>query len=124
MADREPRPPEDDFKTEVTPPAHEAENIGVVGRFHVKEQLGEGGMGCVLLAHDPQNDYLVAIKKMKPDLAASEKHRQSFIKEEAVSSLIKRFGSRTDKESTVIYRKVIQDTLSEPQSDVANYRAK
>lgn len=45
--------------------------VALEGHYSVKQELGEGGMAFVFLAHDDNLDREVAIKVMKPDLAAS-----------------------------------------------------
>ncbi len=39
-------------------------------RYEIERELGEGGMATVYLAHDVKHDRKVAIKVLKPDLAA------------------------------------------------------
>src|SRR5436309_2733978 len=41
------------------------------GRYQVLEELGRGGMGIVCRAHDMQLDREVALKLMRPDVAAN-----------------------------------------------------
>ena len=40
------------------------------GRYHIERELGAGGMATVYLAHDERHDRKVAIKVLKPELAA------------------------------------------------------
>ena len=39
-------------------------------RYRIERELGEGGMATVYLAHDLKHDRKVAIKVLKPELAA------------------------------------------------------
>jgi hypothetical protein len=45
-------------------------NAALEGRYHVERELGEGGMARVFLAEDLKHDRRVAIKVLKPELAA------------------------------------------------------
>ena len=40
------------------------------GRYRVERQVGEGGMATVYLAHDVKHDRRVALKVLRPELAA------------------------------------------------------
>src|SRR5687767_6367771 len=39
-------------------------------RYHIERALGQGGMATVYLAHDRKHDRKVALKVLKPELAA------------------------------------------------------
>ena len=45
-------------------------NAALEGRYRVERQLGEGGMATVYLAEDLKHDRKVALKVLKPELAA------------------------------------------------------
>ena len=45
-------------------------NTALAGRYRIERHLGEGGMASVYLAEDLKHDRKVAIKVLKPDLAA------------------------------------------------------
>jgi len=43
----------------------------LAGRYRIERVLGEGGMATVYLADDPKHDRKVAVKVMRPELAAT-----------------------------------------------------
>jgi Tol biopolymer transport system component/tRNA A-37 threonylcarbamoyl transferase component Bud32 len=45
-------------------------NTALAGRYRIEKHLGAGGMATVYLAHDLKHDRKVAIKVLKPELAA------------------------------------------------------
>ncbi len=55
--------------------------IGRLGGYRVLEILGKGGMGVVLLAHDPHLDRRVALKAMLPGVAARPGAKERFLRE-------------------------------------------
>jgi len=62
-------------------PAEGPGELGRLGGYRVLKVLGAGGMGVVFEAEDPQLKRLVALKVMKPALAASDSARQRFLRE-------------------------------------------
>jgi len=61
----------------VSPPGDRAmPTIGHIGRYALKYQLGEGGLGTVFAAHDPLLSRLIAVKTLNVKVAAEE--RESF----------------------------------------------
>ena len=45
-------------------------NTALAGRYRIERQLGQGGMATVYLAQDVKHDRKVAVKVLKPELAA------------------------------------------------------
>jgi len=45
-------------------------NAALKGRYHIEGELGEGGMATVYLANDLKHERKVALKVLKPELAA------------------------------------------------------
>jgi serine/threonine-protein kinase len=45
-------------------------NAALEGRYHRERELGEGGMATVYLADDLKHERKVALKVLKPELAA------------------------------------------------------
>ena len=43
----------------------------LAGRYTIERELGRGGMGLVFLAHDLKHDRLVALKVLRPEIAAA-----------------------------------------------------
>jgi serine/threonine-protein kinase len=56
--------------------ADQLPTIGHIGRYALKYQIGEGGLGRVYAAHDPLLSRLIAIKTLNLEIAAEE--RESF----------------------------------------------
>ncbi len=44
--------------------------IALAGRYRIERELGAGGMATVYLAHDLKHERKVAVKVLKPELAA------------------------------------------------------
>ncbi|MCZ6812020.1 MAG: protein kinase, partial [Planctomycetota bacterium] len=45
-------------------------NVALEGRYRIESELGEGGMAKVYLADDIKHERKVALKVLKPELAA------------------------------------------------------
>jgi CHASE2 domain-containing sensor protein/class 3 adenylate cyclase/predicted Ser/Thr protein kinase len=52
-----------------------------IGRYVIDRVLGQGGMGAVYLAHDPELDRRVAIKLLHPALSANPDNRARLLRE-------------------------------------------
>src|SRR3954466_14828490 len=57
----------------------------LTGRYVIERELGRGGMATVYLAHDVKHDRQVALKVLKPELAAAL-GAQRFLKEIQVTA--------------------------------------
>src|SRR5262245_55575933 len=66
---------------EILAPPQGPDEMGRLGRYRVLEVLGQGGMGVVFLAEDTLLRRRVALKAMRPAIAASESNRQRFLRE-------------------------------------------
>jgi serine/threonine protein kinase len=69
-------------------PPQEPGELGRLGPYRVLRVLGVGGMGVVFQAEDIQLKRLVALKAMKPALAASASARQRFLREAQAAAAI------------------------------------
>jgi len=70
-----------DVRLEFLQPSDHPEHLGKLGQFRVLRVVGQGGMGIVLHAYDPQLQRDVAIKVIDPKLANNEVARQRFCRE-------------------------------------------
>ena len=61
-------------------PAEADDEIGRLGPYRVRRVLGVGGMGVVFLAFDPHLARPVAIKTLKPALAASSARHSALVR--------------------------------------------
>ncbi|MBX3400362.1 MAG: DUF1080 domain-containing protein [Gemmataceae bacterium] len=69
------------------PPAAPGE-IGTLGRFRIKKELGRGGMGAVFLALDTRLERQVALKVMLPQAAVNQTAKDRFIREARAAARI------------------------------------
>jgi serine/threonine protein kinase len=63
--------------------------VGRLGHYRVLDVIGHGGMGVVLKAFDERLERTVAIKIMKPHLAASASARRRFAREAKAAAAIR-----------------------------------
>jgi WD40 repeat protein/tRNA A-37 threonylcarbamoyl transferase component Bud32 len=70
-------------------PAQGPGELGRLGPYRVLEVLGAGGMGVVFLAEDPQLKRRVALKAMRPGLAARADSRERFLREARATAAVK-----------------------------------
>ncbi|MEQ8786588.1 MAG: DUF1080 domain-containing protein [Pirellulaceae bacterium] len=69
-------------------PPEQSDEIGRLGGYRVLEVLGVGGMGVVFRAEDPRLKRQVALKAMKPAVAASRSSRDRFVREAQATAAI------------------------------------
>ena len=62
-------------------PGQQPDEIGRLGEYRILQVLGRGGMGVVFRAEDPQLRRQVALKVMKPSIAASKSAKDRFLRE-------------------------------------------
>lgn len=64
-----------------SPKARRDKKHVMIDRFNVMRRLGEGGMGVVYMAHDPQLKRDVAVKLLHPDEARGEEMQARLLRE-------------------------------------------
>lgn len=62
-------------------PSDDPQSLGKLGNYVILGVIGSGGMGLVLKARDPGLERIVAIKVLKPELAANATARKRFVGE-------------------------------------------
>ena len=62
-------------------PAENPDEIGRLGGYRVLEVVGVGGMSVVFRAEDPKLKRLIALKAMKPAMAATRSSKERFLRE-------------------------------------------
>src|SRR5207237_315832 len=70
-------------------PPQSSDELGRLGPYRVLGVLGAGGMGVVFLAEDPKLKRKVALKVMRPALAASTSSSQRFLREAQAMAQVK-----------------------------------
>jgi serine/threonine protein kinase len=69
-------------------PAQAPDEIGRLGPYRVLKVLGQGGMGVVFEAEDPQLERTVALKAMLPEVAKRPVARERFLREARATAKI------------------------------------
>jgi urea transport system substrate-binding protein len=69
-------------------PAHEPGELGWLGHYRITAVLGEGGMGFVFDAFDTRLHRRIALKVLKPELAANLNFRERFLQEARVAAAL------------------------------------
>ena len=69
-------------------PAQGPGEIGRLGPYRILKVLGAGGMGVVFLAEDAQLKRTIALKTMRPTVAANATSRQRFLREAQAAALL------------------------------------
>lgn len=88
ISDTPTRPAGDSHDLAALPKAIEPrEDLRVLGPYEVIRMLGQGGMGMVLLGHDPALDRSVAIKLLRSD-RNDEESRRRFVREARAAAAI------------------------------------
>ena len=88
-------------------PSSAFESFGVIAGYQLIEKLGEGGMGTVYLAEDTNLKRRVALKVMKPHIAAEPISRERFYREARAAAALEHDNIvaiyRVDEENGIPY---------------------
>ncbi|HLF02637.1 MAG TPA: protein kinase, partial [Anaerolineales bacterium] len=95
-----------------------------IGRYEIKQQLGEGGMAVVYLAHDPNFDREVVIKVIKREYSSYADFRARYSREARVIAKLEHeaivpvydFGEH-DGEPYIVMRQMTGGTLADRLAD-------
>jgi serine/threonine protein kinase/WD40 repeat protein len=82
------KPAQEEKEDDGLAPPLAPDEIGRLGPYRVLKVLGEGGMGKVFLAEDPNLQRAVALKVMKASLAKNTTARQRFLREARLAAKI------------------------------------
>lgn len=70
-------------------PPQADDEIGRLAQYRILKQIGQGGMGCVLLGEDLQLQRRVAMKIMLPEFARDANGRERFLREARAAARMK-----------------------------------
>jgi serine/threonine protein kinase len=101
------------------PPLPTPTRIG--DRFEVRRRLGEGGFGTVYLAYDEVMKCEVAVKVPSPNLLATQRQREEFLREAQNAAQLKHegivrvhnFGQEDDGRCFIVYEYIEGNSLKE-----------
>ena len=86
-AGRRPGAPPDTFA--FLAPPEQPDELGRLGGYRILKVLGAGGMGVVFQAEDPRLRRAVAIKVMRPEVAANPVSAERFLREARAAAAVK-----------------------------------
>ncbi|MBT6155194.1 MAG: SUMF1/EgtB/PvdO family nonheme iron enzyme [Planctomycetaceae bacterium] len=78
-----------DSEIDFLAPPEQPGEIGRLGRYRVLEWIGSGGMGVVFRAEDPKLKRQIALKVMKPVVAASRSNKKRFRREAQAQAAVR-----------------------------------
>ena len=59
-----------------------------LGRYEIREMIGEGAMARVYKAYDPEIDRTIAVKVLKPNFSEDDQYRARFLREARAAGLL------------------------------------